>query len=175
MQTPWGQGLLTLVLVAQSCPILCNPMEYSSMLLCPRNFPGKNTGVGCHFLLQGIFPTQRSNLGLHPCRQILNQLCCPGSPHKPKIMPSTQGIKKYYCMLIKMGPFSIPILFDSYKLLLYKSEVQGLWILLASELFRRLDVVPRAVTSARGQKQWQSVLSHSLLFSLHTGHVCTQM
>ena len=30
-------------------------------LLCPRNFPGKNTGVGCHFLLQGIFPTQRSN------------------------------------------------------------------------------------------------------------------
>ena len=25
------------------------------------NFPGKNTGVGCHFLLQGIFPTQGSN------------------------------------------------------------------------------------------------------------------
>ena len=30
-------------------------------LLCPRNFPGKNTGVGCHFLLQGIIPTWRSN------------------------------------------------------------------------------------------------------------------
>ena len=30
-------------------------------LLCPWNFPGKNTGVGCHFLLQGIFPTQRLN------------------------------------------------------------------------------------------------------------------
>ena len=29
-------------------------------LLCPRDFPGKNTGVGCHFLLQGIFPTQGS-------------------------------------------------------------------------------------------------------------------
>ena len=28
------------------------------------HFPGKNTGVGCHFLLQGIFPTQGSNLGL---------------------------------------------------------------------------------------------------------------
>ena len=27
-------------------------------LLCPWNFPGKNTGAGCHFLLQGIFPTQ---------------------------------------------------------------------------------------------------------------------
>ena len=30
-------------------------------LLCPWNFSGKNTGVGCHFLLQGIFPTQGSN------------------------------------------------------------------------------------------------------------------
>ena len=32
-------------------------------LLCPRNSPGKNTGVGYHSLLQGIFPTQGSNLG----------------------------------------------------------------------------------------------------------------
>ena len=30
-------------------------------LLCPGDSPGKNTGVGCHFLLQGIFPTQRLN------------------------------------------------------------------------------------------------------------------
>ena len=30
-------------------------------LLCPRDFPGKDTGVGCHFLLQGIFLTQGSN------------------------------------------------------------------------------------------------------------------
>ena len=32
-------------------------------LLCPWNFPGENIGVGCHFLLQGNFPTQVSN----PC------------------------------------------------------------------------------------------------------------
>ena len=32
--------------------------------LCPWDSPGKNTGVGCHFLLQGIFPTQGSNLCL---------------------------------------------------------------------------------------------------------------
>ena len=32
--------------------------------LCPWDSPGKNTGVGCHFLHQGIFPTQRSNLHL---------------------------------------------------------------------------------------------------------------
>ena len=36
----------------------------SSRLLCSWNFPGKNAGVGCHFLLQGIFPTQGSNLHL---------------------------------------------------------------------------------------------------------------
>ena len=33
-------------------------------LLCLWDFPGKNTGVDCHFLLQGIFPTQGSNLHL---------------------------------------------------------------------------------------------------------------
>ena len=36
--------------------------------------PGKNTGVGCHFLLQGIFQTQGSNPGLLHCRQILYRL-----------------------------------------------------------------------------------------------------
>ena len=34
------------------------------MLLCPWDFPGKNTGVGCHFFLQGIFPDQGSNPSL---------------------------------------------------------------------------------------------------------------
>ena len=37
---------------------------WTPLLLCPWSFPGKNTGVGCHFLLQGIFPTQVLNLGL---------------------------------------------------------------------------------------------------------------
>ena len=49
-------------------------------LLCPWDFPGKDTGVGCHFLLQGIFPTQGSNLGLLHCRQILYWLSYKGSP-----------------------------------------------------------------------------------------------
>ena len=39
--------------------------------LCPWVFPGKNTSVGCHILLQGIFQTQRWNPGLLHCRQIL--------------------------------------------------------------------------------------------------------
>ena len=45
----------------QSCLILCNPMTIAHGIFCPWNFPGKNTRVGCHFLLQGIFSTQKSN------------------------------------------------------------------------------------------------------------------
>ena len=44
------------------CLTLCGLMNYMwpVRLLCASDFPGKNTGVGCHFLL-GIFPTQESN------------------------------------------------------------------------------------------------------------------
>ena len=42
--------------------------------------PGKNTGVGYHAFLRGIFPTQESNPGLLHCRQILYQLSFQGSP-----------------------------------------------------------------------------------------------
>ena len=48
-------------------------------LLCPWNFPGKNTGEGSHSLLQGIFPTQGSNLLLLHCRQILYHLIHQGN------------------------------------------------------------------------------------------------
>ena len=51
-----------------------------STLLRPWDFPGKSTGVGCRFLLQGIFPTQRLNPGLPHCRRILYQLSYKGSP-----------------------------------------------------------------------------------------------
>ena len=48
------------MLVAQSCRTPCNPMDRN---LYPWDYPGKNTGVGSHSLLQGIFLTQRSKLG----------------------------------------------------------------------------------------------------------------
>ena len=43
-----------LSVVAQSCLTLCDPMD-CTRLRCPWDSPGKNTGVGGHFLLQGIF------------------------------------------------------------------------------------------------------------------------
>ena len=53
------------VLVTQ-CPTLCHPMDSSVSMV------GKNTGIGCRALLQGIFSTQEwKNLGLLHCRQLL--------------------------------------------------------------------------------------------------------
>ena len=67
-------------LVTQSCPTLWNPVDCNPPGFSVRgNSPGKNTGVGCHALLQGIFPTQGSNPGLLHCRQILYWLCHQGT------------------------------------------------------------------------------------------------
>jgi len=48
--------------------------------------PGKDTGVGCHAFLQGIFPTQGSNPGLLQCRRILYRLSHQGSPWPDKFL-----------------------------------------------------------------------------------------
>ena len=51
--------------VSQPSLTLCNPKDCSLPgSLYPQDFPGKNTEVLCHVFLQGIFPTQRSNLSL---------------------------------------------------------------------------------------------------------------
>ena len=75
-----------LCLVAQLCPTFCNPME-----CCPLgcsihgDSPGKNIGVGCHVLLQRIFPTQGSNPGLLHCRRILYHRSHQRSPEKTSL------------------------------------------------------------------------------------------
>ena len=53
---------------------------WPTRLLCPWNSPDKNSGVGSHALLQGIFPTQGLNPCLPHCRQILYCLSHQGSP-----------------------------------------------------------------------------------------------
>ena len=72
LQSPWWF----------SCSIVSNsvtPWTVAHHLLCPWDSPGKNTGVGCHFLLQGIFLIQELNPSLLHCRQILYQLSYLGS------------------------------------------------------------------------------------------------
>ena len=77
---------------ARSCPTLCHPYGLQlARLLCPWDFPGRNTGAGCHYLLQWIFPTQGLNLGLlcllH-CRQILYRLSHQRSPKDWRVCES---------------------------------------------------------------------------------------
>ena len=80
--------------VAQSCLTLCDPMDCSLPGSSVHGiFLGKSTGVGCHLLLQEIFPTQGSNLGLPYCRQMLYHLSHQGSPIR--LYPQ-QLSNKYY-------------------------------------------------------------------------------
>ena len=65
-------------LVTQLYPTLCDLTRLSSLW----NTPGKDTGVGCHFLLQGIFPTQGSNPGLLHRQVDSLPLSHPGSPRR---------------------------------------------------------------------------------------------
>ena len=55
---------------------------WPTRLLSPWDFPGRNTEVGCHAFLQGIFPTQGLNPGLSHCRQILYRPSYQGSPKR---------------------------------------------------------------------------------------------
>ena len=60
-------------LMTQLCPTHLQPHGLQpTRLLCPCDFPGKNIGVSCHTLLQGIFLTQVSNPRLLHCKQILH-------------------------------------------------------------------------------------------------------
>ena len=72
------------------CPVefFVTPWAGAPRLLCPWNSPGKNTGVGSHSLLQGIFPTQGWNLGLLHCRHSLR------SEPGVKNLPVNAGDKK---------------------------------------------------------------------------------
>ena len=70
-----GQGLIWKWKKSVSLSVVSSSLRshglWPARLLCPWDSLGKSTGVSCHFLLQGIFPTQGSNLGLLHCRQIL--------------------------------------------------------------------------------------------------------
>ena len=110
--------------VAQLCPTLCDPMDcslpgssvhgisrqgYWSGLPFPSPGDLPDSGIepgsptlqadalpSCHFLLQGIFPTQESNLGLPHCRQTLYHLSHHGRLPNPLLMAMWRGKKKSF-------------------------------------------------------------------------------
>ena len=95
------------VLVAQSCMTLCDPMDAGSSV--HGNSPGKNTGMGCHFLFQGIFPIQGSNWGLLYYVQIPYHLNYQGS-HLPYQFPK---FKSYLFFLLQLNSSLSPCLSKS--------------------------------------------------------------
>ena len=81
------QDLRTVKLECPVTSVVSNSLQphgqYAARLLCPWDLPAKNTGVGCHALLQGIFPIQGLNphlLCLLHCRQFFT----PEPPGKPQ-------------------------------------------------------------------------------------------
>ena len=90
--------------VAKSCPTLlwCHGL-YPARLLCPWDFPGKNTRVGCHFFFQGIFQTQGSNLRLLLWQADSLPLCHQGS------LRSIDWLFNFLYMFKGYTPFTIII------------------------------------------------------------------
>ena len=75
-------SVFTPILLVRACPVISlRPHGLQPMrVLCPWDFPDMNTWLGCHFLLQGIFPTQGSNLRLLHCQVDSLPLSLQGSP-----------------------------------------------------------------------------------------------
>ena len=86
-----------------SCSVVSNSLQPHGLqptrFLCPWNSPGQNTGVGCHSLLQGIFPTQGSKPGFMHCSQIHYYLSHWGSPY--------ENIHSFLNMLLAIGSASL--------------------------------------------------------------------
>ena len=86
---------------------------YPNRLLCPWNFPGENTGVGCHFLLQGIFLSQGLNLGFLHCQQIVYGLSYQGGPssttkHRSKSTIVSPLPPQHVSLLLLGYPLNLP-------------------------------------------------------------------
>ena len=150
-----------------------------SRLLCPWDSLGKNTGVGCHFLLQGIFPIQELNPGLLHWRQILYQLSYKGSLHMDFIKASglfpvdssshLYTIWPWWSLLNFLRPPACPLGFlDSDPLILLSLFLPRLFILLSlllillSFAFHILPSLPLRKATTRSTKQAQSILDPDL-------------
>ena len=100
-QLPSASLKMSLVVVVQSLSSvrLLQPCGLQpTRLFCPWDFPGKNTRMDCHFLLQGIFQTQELNLGLLHCRRtpVLQADSLPPEPDgKPRCFIGTNKTVVY--------------------------------------------------------------------------------
>ena len=141
------------MLAAQLRPPLCKPM-YCSPPGCSvhGDSPGKNTGEGCHFLLQGIFPTQASNLGLLHCRQILYQLSHQGSSNIYTIIYKIDQSVQFNCSVMsdsatpwtaaQQPSLSFTISWSLLKLMSIESVMPSTHLILCRPLFLLPSIFP---------------------------------
>ena len=96
-----------LTLTSVSPSVVSNSGTPRGCLLCPWNSLSKNSGVGCHALLQGIFPTQGLSLHLLHCKQILYHLSHQGSliPIRMTVTKITEN--KCWCREISTSSASL--------------------------------------------------------------------
>ena len=151
------------------------------MLLCPWNSPGKNTGVGCHSFLQGIFPTQGSNLGLLHCRQILYLLSHQGQyveNDKPR-----QCIEKQRHHFADKGPYSQSYGFSSGRVWMWELDHNEGWVprnwcfwtvVLEKTLERPLDCKEIQPVNPKGNQSEYS-LEGLMLKLQYFGHRCKEL
>ena len=101
----------------QLCPTLWPHRLKPSRLLCPRDSPGKNTGVACHALLQRIFPTKGSNphlLCLPPWQAGCLPLAPPGKPHSIDMMYSINWFSDVKTTLCSCDRFHLLMVYNSF-------------------------------------------------------------
>ena len=135
-------------LVAQLCPTLCNPKDCSLPSSSVHgDSPGKNTGVDCHALFQGIFPTQGSSPGLLHCRWNLYHISHQGSPLYQQFLhfPHLYGI-----LFFSSPSFSLTHVKN------HKSLIPGSWIFLLNQ--PNIHNEAHIHYSGRNMRQFSSVI-----------------
>ena len=112
-----------LIIYLEVEPVLSNSLwlhgPEPTRLLHSWNFPGKSTGVGCHFLLQAIFSTQGSDPGFPHCRQMCYHLSHQGTPLEVEkiiffvqlfwgiITLFSKAVILFHCLTTKQVPISL--------------------------------------------------------------------
>ena len=130
-------------------------------LLCPWDFLGKNTRVGCHFLLQGIFPNQASNLRLLHCRQILYHLSHQGRSSLSSRRKSNSMEERIFFSSWK---FPIYFMLKFQKHFAYQHSPTSLSVFLA-QIIHDLLWIPFSYLQYHFHDQW--ILLSKILFSCH--------
>ena len=139
---------------------------YPTRLLSPWKSPGKNTGVGSRCLLQGIFPTQRSNPGLPRCRHIhvsvlhpflwLNNMPRSRGPHFVYLLMDIWALSTFgWLWLELLWTFVYRYLFESLFSALWGLHLGVEWLDLIITLCLTLGELPDQIHFEKAHLGWR--------------------